>query len=339
MKTVRLLIVFAFLLAGCATAKPTAVPTVAEPTETSAPLPIATEVVELPTATSQPTDVPATSAPDVTQQAQTAILPLVGPCNNLSNPAISYSPSGDWMVVTCLGENQDGLTTKIVRTNGTKKWNISFNDVYIQPYKADDANLSKLLKETFIPVRWTVHEDFVYLAVPGSDENATYKGYDGLFRLDLSTGKSTPVLRPATAPLSASYAFKFSPTGTKLAYINQAVETIKVVMVDMGTGDENSFTLDARFTRGGGIVWSSDEKQLIVSAFDANTSGGGYALISYNFETNKNEYIIQQYPHAYSAYEWIDANTIYAENYMGSWVYINLATKEFTAAPAPTPVP
>lgn len=336
MKTFRLLTLFAFLLVGCAATTPTAAPTaiVVEPTATIAPLPTATEIVELPTDAPQPTDIPATSTPDAFQQEQALIAPLVAPCK-FANQEISYSPNKNWVVVTCY---DDPLATKFARMDGSKQWSISFNHDYIEPYKADDRNMSKLLQEHFIPVEWTMNEDFVYLAAPALEEKLPYTSYDGLFQLDLSTGKISPILRPATAPLSASYAFKFSPSRTKLAYINQSLPSVTIAIDDTTTGDEQTIKLDARFGLAGGLLWSPDEKQLIVSAVDTN-SNGGYCLIIYDFETKKNEYIFQQFGGAYLPVEWIDATTIYAKSYSGSWVIIDLTTKEVTPASAPTPTP
>ncbi len=339
MKTIRFLIVFAFLLTGCATATPAPTATVAEPTETAMPLPSAT--VELPTATPQPTaaptDIPATSTPDATQQARDSILQLVSPCD-FPNPVFSYSPKKIWVVVTCTMADQNATTSKFAHTNGLKQWSISFEDIYIAPYRAGDVNMDKLMQQSFIPARWTKNEDFVYLAVPTAEEKTPYKGYAGLFRLDLATGKTTPILRPATAPLSASYAFAFSPGGTKLAHINQSVQSVSIVIDDVSTGEQKSINLDARFSQAGGLLWLPDEKQLLVSAFDANTNGG-YSLIVYNLETNQNEYIFQQGASPYLPLAWVDGGIIYAENYPGSWVNIDLATKEVTDAPAPAPAP
>jgi dipeptidyl aminopeptidase/acylaminoacyl peptidase len=337
MKTLRLLIVLAFFLAGCATPTPAA--TLQEPTVTEpAPVVVATATEQPQTATVLPTSIPATSTPDARQQEQASILPLVTPCN-FADQAISYSPNKTWIVVTCLGDRSaDGTTTKLVRMDGSQKWNLSFDETYLKPYRAGDANLSALLQKAFIPVRWTKNEDFVYLAVQTTSNDKSYKGYDGLFRLDLSTGKSRPVLKPAIAPLSTTYAFKFSPGGNKLAYINQSVQPVAIVIIDTGTGVENKITLDNRFSQGGSLLWSPDEKRLMVSVFDPGKNGGN-SVILYDLETMKNESILQQSTKTYLPLEWVDANTIYAESYPGNWVYIDLMSKDVRSAPAPTPAP
>jgi hypothetical protein len=337
MKTLRLFIALAFLLAGCATPTPTVTlvePTVAIP----GPVEFATTTIQPIIASDLPTTIPVTSTPDARQQEQASILSLVTPCN-FTDQAISYSPNKTWVVVSCLGDQPgNGTTTKLVRMDGSQHWSLSFNEAYLKPYRTDDTNLSALLQKAFIPVRWTKNEDFVYLAVQTNDSDVVYKGYDGLFRLDLSTGKSRPVLKPATAPLSTTYSFKFSPNGNKLAYINQAVQPVVITIIDIGTGSENKITLDNKFSQGGNLIWSANEQKLIVSVLDSGKNGGN-SVILYDLETMKNEYVIQQSASTYLPLEWVDTNTIYAESYPGSWVYIDLGSGATTAAPAPTPAP
>jgi dipeptidyl aminopeptidase/acylaminoacyl peptidase len=338
MKTFRLLLALAFLLAGCATPTPDATITESKATQ-PAPAIAATAMQQPPTATEAiPTSIPATSTPDAGQQEQASILPLVAPCN-FADQAISYSPNKTWVMVNCQGDQpENGTTTKFARMDGSQSWSLSFNEVYLKPYRANDLNLNALLPKAFIPVRWTKNEDFVYLAVQTNATGNPYAGYDGLFRLDLSTGKSRPVLKPATAPLSTTYAFKFSPNGNKLAYINQAVKPVAITIIDTGNGGENKITLDNKFSQGGNLVWSANEQKLIVSALDSGKNGGN-SVILYDLETMKNEYVLQQSTTTYLPLEWIDTNTIYAESYPGSWVYIDLGTGATSAAPAPTPVP
>lgn len=344
MKALRLITLFVFLLAGCATTPPistlTAAP--AQPSQTPSPLPLLpTETTLPPSATPAPTAtaMPATSTPNAQEQERNTVAPIIGPCDFAEQP-ITYSPSQSWVMTTCRGEKpEDGLITKFARVDGTQHWDISFNQVYIQAYHPNAANLDALLQKTFIPARWTKDEAFVYLGVQTSDEETPYKGYEGLFRLDLNSGQTRPMLKPATAPLTASYAFKFSPSGTKLAYLNQAVSPISIIIEDTTTGSTyQKMTLDTRFTQGGSLLWSPDEKQLIVSLLDANINGGN-AVVLYDLTAGTNKYIIQQDEGTYLPLAWIDLTTIYAESYPGSWVYINLSTKEITEAPAPTPAP
>lgn len=335
MKNLTLLIVLAVFLAGCATSTPVPAAVPAQPTKTQVPPTVEpSATVVLPTATTQPTTIPATSTPDARQQEQEAILPLVEPCN-FADQDISYSPNKTWAVVACVGENpDDGITTKIVRRGGDTLWSLSFSDLYLQPYRSGDSAMSTLLKASFIPVRWTKNEDFVYLAVKTVDEETPYKSYDGLFRIDLASGNIRTVLKPSIAPLATTYDFKFSPNGNKLAYINQSVGPMAIVIIDTGTGEESRITLDARFTQAGGLVWSQDEKRLVVSAFDKGENGGS-SVILYDLETMENTYLVQQSEKIYQPLSWTEATLIYAKSIPGEWVYFNLTSREVQPAPAP----
>ena len=341
MKAFRLLILVAFLLVGCSSPTPTPTAVAPQPTvaaATTAPLAAPTETLIPATVTSVPTAVPTAlppaATPNALQQVQAYILPLVAPCN-FADQEISFSPNKTWVVVTCQGDKpEDGTLTRVVRLDGSQEWNLSFNETYIQTYQPVNADMSALLQKSYIPVRWTIDESFVYLAVQSSTAATPYAGYDGLFRLDLSTGKTSPILKPATSPLSSSYAFAFSSGGTKLAYINQTVKTVSIVIDDATSGDEKRITLDARFTKGGNLLWSPDEKQLLVSVLDENTNGGN-SLIVYDLETGKNELVSHQTESVYLPLKWIDATTVYAQSRPGSWVYIDMQTRDVRPAAAP----
>ena len=335
MKNLTLLIVLAVFLAGCATSTPSPATVPAQPTKTQVPPTVeASATLALPTATTEPTAIPATSTPNARQQEQEAILPLVEPCS-FAEQDISYSPNKTWAVVACIGDNpEDGITTKIVRRGGDMLWSLSFNELYLQPYRSGDPAMGTLLKASFIPVRWTKNEDFVYLAVKTVDEETPYKSYDGLFRIDLATGNIRTVLKPSIAPLATTYDFKFSPNGNKLAYINQSVGPMAIVIIDTGTGEESRITLDARFTQAGGLVWSQNEKQLVVSAFDKGANGGS-SVILYDLETMESAFLVQQSEKIYQPLSWTEATLIYAKSIPGEWVYFNLTSREVQPAPAP----
>lgn len=346
MKTIRLfalpVLMLVFLLAACAApAAPTSAPTAAViASATTAPLVVATATQPQPTIvpTLKPTAIPATAVPSAAQQEQASILPLVAPCNFADQP-IFYSPNKTWVVVTCHGEKpEDGTITKIARMDGSKSWSLSFNELYLKPYRQADPKLGTLLQKAFIPVRWTKNEDFVYLAIRTSDEMTPFRGYDGLYRVDLSSGKTRATLKPAAAPVSISYDFKFSPDGIKLASINSSVKPVSIVITDTGTGDESKITLDARFTRGGGLLWSEDGMKLAVSVLDEGKNGGN-SVIVYDLESMQNTYLVQASATVYQPVGWLGANLIYAESNPDGWVYIDLLSGTVTGAPAPTPAP
>jgi|GEM_PF-5664909 len=334
MKIRLTLILFVMLLTGCAPRMLSASET---PIPTEAPIATSTLPSTLtPSPTPEPTVHP-TSTPDAIQRGLENLLPLIAPCN-LAGRYPSQWPREGWIMVTCKAETpEDGMITKLGDQETGQRLAISFKDEFISLYRPNDPNVSLLLQESFIPIPWTADKQFAYLAVQTSSEETAYNGYDALFRLDVSSGEMYPTLSPAVGA-ATSYAFKFSPGGTMLAYINQKVQPLTVVLVDIVTGAENKFTLDAKFTQGGALIWSPDEKQLVVSALDDGANGGN-SVIVFDLEKMENEYLVQQSTEIYLPIEWIEGTKIYAESYPDRWVYIDVITKEIVLALPPTPTP
>ncbi len=192
MKALRFLTILAFLLAGCAaTPKATvpATPAAVDPTATTQPT--ATESAPLPTETAASEVIQPTNTPSVEDQERAAILPLVQPCTFVGDHPISYSPNKTWVMVACQGHTpEDGIIQKISRMDNQRHLSVSFKGSFIDPYRSTDPDQSELLKLAFVPVHWTVNEDFVYLAAPTPDNDNPYKGYYGLFRLKSADGRN-----------------------------------------------------------------------------------------------------------------------------------------------------
>lgn len=328
MKNYRSFAILFLLLAGCATA----------PALTSAPRPAAADTPT--TQPAAPTARPTTVMLSPTPQPQAdllPILPLATPCN-FTDENIAFSPRHTWAIFSCKAlAAADGTTTRAVRMDGSLDWSLSFKDSYLDPYKTGDPAMPTLLQAAFIPAGWTPDEQFAYLGVQTSTDKTPFKGYDALFRLDLATGKLTPTLKPAVGSLATSYAFRFSPGGTQLAYVNQAIHPLGIIIYNTGTGAEQRISLDARFTQAGGFVWSPDEKQLVVSVFDPGAHGGD-SVILFDLATMKNTYLLQNSATVYLPVAWTGDTAVYTQNYSypGNWEYLDTQTGAIAPAPAPT---
>jgi dipeptidyl aminopeptidase/acylaminoacyl peptidase len=222
--------------------------------------------------------------------------------------------------------------------DGSQEWNVSFKRTYIAAYKSDDPQATDLLQTAFIPAGWTGDEKYLYLAVQSGPADAPFVYFDALFRLDLTTGRLTPTLKPAVGTLRTSYAFQFSPGGTQLAYVNQTVRPLSIVLYNTGTGAENRITLDARFSQAGSFLWSPDEKQLLVSAQDMGANGGN-SVILFDLATMKDQYLVQNSPIVYLPLGWVGDTSIYAERYPDQWVSLDTHSRAITPAASPTPLP
>jgi hypothetical protein len=336
MKALRFLTLLAFLLAGCAAtpkATATVTPAAIDPTATVEILPTTTEPAPLPTEAAAPAVIQPTNTPSIEDQERAAILPLVEPCTFVGDHPISYSPNKTWVVVACQGHKpEDGIIQKFARMDNQRHISLSFKGSFIDPYRSTDPDQSGLLKLAFVPVRWTANEDFVYLAAPTPDNGNPYKGYYGLFRLNLVTDELAPTLTPVTAPATTTYAFQFSPRGGKLAYITQGVLPLTILIEDSATGGETEIKLGTQFTQASNLLWAEDEQHLVYSVYEPNKGG---AVVLYNLGNAKIKYVVEQSDDAYLPLSWVNNVVVYAEKYPGSWVYINVSTQEITEAPAP----
>ncbi len=257
MKTFSPLSLLVFLICVGCVATPTA--KTVEPTATWLPPAAQTTLVPMQTATL--TVVPkATPTPNV-EFSQCYI--------SMTNQRMVFpSPSDKRQVVACQSKDlEEGWILLFLSRDDPQKWmRISVKDTFITPYRSADPKKSELLQNTmFRPIHWVPNDEFVYF-VPDSlnfinDNSGLYKGFDGLFRLNLSTGKISTTLKPAIAPLVTTYSFAFSPDESKLVYMNQSILPLTIVLFDIPTGTEKRITLDRKYTDGGNLLWMWPQKQ------------------------------------------------------------------------------
>ena len=336
MKNRRLFALLVLVLTGCVT-QPPATAAIPAPRATATPPPALPAASATPRASALPAAATPTTIP-ATPASTLPVLPLATPCR-LAFDSVSYSPHKTWAMVTCREpQAKAGTTTRVFRMDGTQEWSVSFKQAYLAVYKADDRQATDLLEAAFVPAAWTGDETFAYLAVQSSPQDAPFAGYDALFRLDLSTGQLTPTLRPAMGSQRTSYVFQFSPGGTQLAYVNLMVQPLSIVLYNTQTGAENRIPLDARFSRAAGLVWSPDEKQLLVSAQDTGANGGN-SVILFDLATMTNQYLVQNSPIVYLPLAWVGDTSVYAERYPNQWVSLDTHSKAITPAASPTPLP
>ncbi len=353
MKTLRLMTLFVFLLvSGCAQAPSgtvthtaVALPTataISTSTSTAMPTPSATGTATpppLPTETVPPASLSALQTQTVLTGDIDYAQPKLKSCYE-PNEVFAFSPSKMWQIAGCMSTNpNDGVITQIALMDGSQVWRVSHKDVYIEPYHLDSADRQKYLNKIFLPVRWTKNEDFVYLQSWPS-LRYPYWGSYGLFRLDLNTGKITSTLRPSFEPETAVYTFEFSPSLTKLAYINQSAFPLMLVIQNQVSGEESKIKLDARFMQAGNMVWSADGEQLIVGAvYEDKDKHLRSSIMFYNLETFEYQYLIQDADVIYWPLYWIDASTLAAQDSLGRSVHIDVTSKQISIIPNSTPKP
>lgn len=254
-----------------------------------------------------------------------------------------FSKSQEWMAFVCFNrDSPDFSFTRITRVNGSEDgYRLSFRKDYLEAFEP-----SRLLPENigFIqttsdfaalrPVSWTADDKYLFMAFDSPIDGVQYGGSYSLMRIELASGKITPVLSP-----SGTYWFDFSKNGTKLFYVDQSKNPMVVKIQNLVTGELLQFPLNGKFNEAGYLMLSPDETKLIVSALSHET---GYSLILLDILTMSQKYLAEDVRYEYFPIGWVDDNTIYGSSYENpktAYFYMDINTKNITSAPEPTQLP
>jgi WD40 repeat protein len=181
----------------------------------------------------------------------------------------SLSPNQHWIAIVCEPDPQKSDTyTKIFRADGTIVWEIPFYETYGHSIGFHDGAMGLY--------HWSNDGQFAYLTphfcCADEPENIFFNGYmtaNGLYRLDLGSGKLTTTLPPVTGDVFAGYAFSFSPNDKYLAYVSpEKLNEIRVY--ELKTGHIEKISLE-KYDFCGKFVWAPDGKTLAFVAY-RNTS-------------------------------------------------------------------
>ncbi len=113
----------------------------------------------------------------------------------------------------------------------------------------------------FSPIRWSGDSRFIWIGAGVTGGFAEYcdpvQSYKGLFRIDLSTGKTS-----ATLPLNKQgYFIQFSPSGRNLGFIQ---DRSTLTLLDLISGKKSVYQEDQELS--GAMIFSPDESYLAFSA-------------------------------------------------------------------------
>lgn len=164
------------------------------------------------------------------------------------------SPDGQWLVedMTYLaaGSQKNGL--RVVRVDGKSEWKLDFLGI-----------LSG--RDAYRPAAWSRDGNFLYIEYSlKNDSGLTYMycKTNGIKQLDLRSG----AVKTLFEFLPMCWNFAFSPDALQLAYIPALEQPLQLVVMDVNTGQQRSYTFAGTFSEAGLIQWSPDQKQLLVVA-------------------------------------------------------------------------
>ena len=179
-----------------------------------------------------------------------------------------YSADENWAAVRCYQRPGQGL--EVVNLQG-KRFTLKFKNYLFATDVPDDQIPSE---GGLTPMHWTGDEHFLYFSTDvGFDGGGTCfygVGIQGLYRLDVVTGKVSTVLPFAETLMG--YEVAFSPTDRRLAYQG----TGDLIVLDLQTGQEIALK------RGTGTIgdlrWSPDGSELAYAVCDVKPQGNDYVV-------------------------------------------------------------
>jgi len=169
----------------------------------------------------------------------------------------SFSPDGLWLGELCLSSEYKDLILTFSNKATQVVWKMFYHDYIPGTAKFADGGMRV--------VHWSNDSRYAYFytSLGGSVAECFYEGYDtgeGLFRLDLQTGKTNEIL-----PLNDDlrwYGFSFSPADRHLVY---GVRAIDLSILDVTTEGTINVAHEKDFSQGGGYVWSPDKLKFVYS--------------------------------------------------------------------------
>lgn len=216
------------------------------PTQTHTPIPPTYRPTTRPTYTPTSSSVPIL-ADQTLKPPSTKSASLNLNCEGNIQNVTSLSPDGNWKAVSC-GYNHD--QTLIIASREGKRWDLQFMD-----YLSEDFRESPPIGALY-PVFWS--GELLYFASSIGFSGGGFcrfrsQGGQGLYQMDLNTGKISATLPPLDG--AAEYRIAFSPDGRSLAY-----NAPQPVILDLDTGEETAIPVGDIPV--GDFTWSPDGTEL-----------------------------------------------------------------------------
>lgn len=203
----------------------------------------------------------------MTEQAflfeQTEIAKFPVGCNNPQYGL--FSPDHNWLAWACpYAYKEDNQTLEIAALTGNK-WILQAKDYNTEEFKKDFLDSSPYGEMGIFPVVWSSDGKLLYFATRVSidADGPCFFGFgdNGLYKIDVSTGKISTILPPPSSHSRYGYQYAFSPDGKWLVYgIDQTnilnLQTNQIYPIDNG--------------KSRGFTWSEDSSKVIYIRDNSN---------------------------------------------------------------------
>jgi hypothetical protein len=199
----------------------------------------------------------ANPAQPATISAQTAVIPAIIQTDLPGQAAGEgwwQSPDGQWLVedMTYLAPASQKNGLRVVRADGKSEWKLDFLGMFSG-------------RDAYRPAAWSRDGNFLYVEYSLKNDTGPTNMYcktNGIKQIDLRSGS----VKLLFEFLPMCWNFAFSPDVLQLAYVPALEQPLQLVVMDVNTGKQLTYTFDDTFSEAGLIQWSPDQKQLLVVA-------------------------------------------------------------------------
>lgn len=264
-----------FALVACnGAAQPITLTVSASPKPTSTLL--ATSTIVLPTLTLAPTQ---TILPTLDESLMNSATEIAL-CNAGHWFESKTSPDGQWVATDC--DDGNIFRLHIVRVDGTKEWQVSFQDLTGSGSVGSTNRFGEFVSFPSMPLPFHWYKDSRYLFIaPQAIVDGSQSDGLGLYRFDTQTGRYSPFL-----PFGeSSYNFSFSPDDEYYVY-SYGMDEKYIHIASLETGTEQTIQLPDGQGYTQRFLWSPDNKKFVF-IYDNFTTDKSALLL---FDTKQNSF-------------------------------------------------
>ncbi|MEA5077142.1 MAG: hypothetical protein VB013_01110 [Anaerolineaceae bacterium] len=212
-------------------------------------------------------------AEQVYQYEQTQMAKFPVKCNNPQK--YLFSPDHNWLAWACpYAYKEDNQTLEIASLRGND-WILQSRNYYTDEFKKDFLEFSPYSEMGILPVNWSKDGKSLYFATRISidADGPCFFGFgdNGLYKIDVQTGKISTILPPPSSNSRYGYQYAFSPDEKWLVYGFDQTSILNLQTNEV-------YPIDKGWTRA--FTWSQDSSKVVYILDNSN-------LILYSPETKK----------------------------------------------------